>query len=556
MKSFYLKPKFFSVMKNYSAEQFTKDIIAGIIVAIIALPLSIALALASGVEPACGIYTAIAAGFFVSLFGGSRIQIAGPTAAFASIVAGIVASQGMDGLFIATILAGIMLIIMGVFRFGSLIKFIPHTITTGFTSGIALTILIGQIKDFAGITYTAGVKPIETIEKIEANIEFIGTFSWQALVVGAVSLAILIFYPKIEKRIPPSLIAVLVGALMVAFLPGFEEGVYTIRDLYTIPKGLPEVDFAGMNLSFEKVSAVLPDAFTIAVLAAIESLLSCVVADGMVNSRHNSNAELVGQGIGNIASVLFGGIPATGAIARTAANAKNGGRTPIAGMVHAIVLLLVLLFLMPYAGLIPMPTIAAILFIVAYNMSEWKKFVRIVKTAPKSDILILLVTFVLTVIFDLVVAIAVGMVLTAMLFMKRMSDETSVNGWKYIDPDTDEDGIDLKVVPKDVRVYEISGPLFFGVADKIPEIILKDYTRCLILRMRAVPSLDSTGLNALETLYKKCKKQGVKLILSHVNEQPLQVMRKSGFYDMIGEDNFCPHIDDALVKAENLKTSI
>lgn len=555
MKSFYLKPKFFSVMKKYSPEQFTKDVVAGVIVAIIALPLSIALALASGVEPACGIYTAIAAGFFVSLFGGSRIQIAGPTAAFASIVAGIVAAQGMDGLFIATILAGIMLILMGIFRFGALIKFIPHTITTGFTSGIALTIFIGQIKDFIGLTYADGVKPIETLEKIEANIEFIASFSWQALVVGTVSLAILVFYPKMEKRIPPSLVAVLVGALMVAFLPGFEDGVYTIRDLYTIPSGLPKVNLGGMNISFEKISAVLPDAFTIAVLAAIESLLSCVVADGMVNSRHNSNAELVGQGIGNIASVLFGGIPATGAIARTAANAKNGGRTPVAGMVHAIVLLLVLLFLMPYAGLIPMPTIAAILFIVAYNMSEWKKFVRIVKTAPKSDILILIVTFVLTVIFDLVVAIAVGMVLTAMLFMKRMSEETSVNGWKYIDPDTDADGIDLRVVPKDVRVYEISGPLFFGVADKIPEIMLKDYTRCLILRMRAVPSLDSTALNALELLYKKCEKQGVRLILSHVNEQPLQVMQKSGFYKMVGEENFCAHIDDALEKSANLKTN-
>ena len=549
MKSFYLKPKFFSVVKNYSAQQFVKDAIAGIIVAIIALPLSIALALASGVEPACGIYTAIAAGFCVSLFGGSRIQIAGPTAAFASIVAGIVATQGMDGLFIATILAGIILILMGVFRFGSLIKFIPHTITVGFTSGIALTILIGQIKDFLGLTYDSGVKPIETFEKIEANIEFIGTFSWQALVVGAVSLAILIIYPKFEKRVPPSLVAVLAGALMVAFLPGFEEGVYTIRDLYTIPSGLPKVDFGGMSFSFEKISAVLPDAFTIAILAAIESLLSCVVADSMVNSRHNSNAELVGQGIGNIASVLFGGIPATGAIARTAANAKNGGKTPVAGMVHAVVLLLVLLFLMPYAGLIPMPTIAAILFMVAYNMSEWKKFVRIVKTAPKSDILILVVTFALTVIFDIVIAIAVGMVLTAMLFMKRMSDETSVNGWKYIDPDTDKDGIDLKVVPKDVRVYEISGPLFFGAADKIPEIILKDYTRCLILRMRSVPSLDSTALNALELLYEKCKKQGVRLILSHANEQPLQVMRKSGFYDMVGKDNFCNHIDEALKKA-------
>ncbi len=549
MKKFYLKPEFFNTIKKYSANQFINDLVAGVIVAIIALPLSIALALASGVEPACGIYTAIAAGFFVSLLGGSRIQIAGPTAAFASIVAGIVATQGMDGLFIATILAGVMLILMGIFRFGSLIKFIPHTITVGFTSGIALTILIGQIKDFLGITYAAGVKPIETIEKIEANIEFIGTFSWQALVVGVVSLLILIIYPKFEKRVPPSLIAVLVGALMVAFLPGFENGVYTIRDLYTIPTGLPKVDFGGMNFSFEKISAVLPDAFTIAILAAIESLLSCVVADSMVNARHNSNAELVGQGIGNIASVLFGGIPATGAIARTAANAKNGGRTPVAGMVHAIVLLLVLLFLMPYAGLIPMPTIAAILFMVAYNMSEWKKFVRIVKTAPKSDILILLVTFVLTVIFDLVVAIAVGMVLAAILFMKRMSDETSVNGWKYIDPDTDEDGINLKVVPKDVRVYEISGPLFFGAADKIPEIILKDYTRCLILRMRAVPSLDSTALNALELLLEKCKKQDVRLILSHVNEQPLNAMQKSGFYNAVGEENFCLHIDEALEKA-------
>ena len=425
MKSFYLTPKFFSVIKEYSAKQFINDIIAGVIVAIIALPLSIALALASGVEPACGIYTAIAAGFCVSLFGGSRIQIAGPTAAFASIIAGIVATQGMDGLFIATIIAGVILILMGVLRLGSLIRFIPHTITTGFTSGIAITILIGQIKDFLGITYSGGIKPIETIEKIEANIEFIGTFSWQALVVGAVCLAILIIYPKFEKRIPPSLIAVIVGAVMVAFIPGFDKGVYTIRDLYTIPTGLPKVDFAGMNFSVEKILTVLPNAFTIAILAAIESLLSCVVADGMVNSRHNSNAELVGQGIANIASVLFGGIPATGAIARTAANAKNGGRTPVAGMVHSVVLLLVLLFLMPYAGLIPMPTIAAILFMVAYNMSEWKKFVGIIKTETKSDILILIVTFVLTVIFDLIVAIAVGMVLAAIVFIVRKYTKTN-----------------------------------------------------------------------------------------------------------------------------------
>lgn len=549
MKNFYLKPKFFTTLKGYTREQFLKDLIAGIIVAIIALPLSIALALASGVEPACGIYTAIAAGFFVSLLGGSRVQIAGPTAAFATIVAGVVATQGMDGLFLATVIAGIMLILMGVFKLGSLIKFIPHTITTGFTAGIAVTILLGQIKDFLGLTYADGVKPVETLEKIEANIEAMGTFSWQALAVGAVCLAILIFYPKVEKRVPPSLIAVVAGALMVAFIPGFQEGVFTIGDLYTIPSGLPKVDLSGMDISFAKIAAVLPDAFTIAILAAIESLLSCVVADSMVNSRHNSNAELIGQGVGNIASVLFGGIPATGAIARTAANAKNGGRTPVAGMVHAIVLLLVLLFLMPYAGLIPMPAIAAILFVVAYNMSEWKKFVRICKTAPKSDIMVMVITFALTVIFDLVIAIEVGMVLAAMMFMKRSSEETTVEGWKYVDPENDADSLELRAVPKDVRVYEISGPLFFGTADRISTITLKEYTRCLILRMRSVPSLDATAMNALEELRKKCEKQGVRLILSHVNPQPLQVMKKSGFYETVGEENFCPHIDDALKKA-------
>lgn len=551
-KSFYLKPKLFSTMKTYTKEQFVKDLVAGIIVAIIALPLSIALALASGVEPACGIYTAIAAGFVVSFLGGSRVQIAGPTAAFATIVAGVVAAQGMDGLFIATVIAGIMLILMGIFKLGSLIKFIPHTITTGFTAGIAVTIFIGQIKDFLGLSYAEGIKPIETLEKIEANIGAIGTFSWQALVVGLVCLAILIFYPKVEKRVPPSLIAVVVGALMVAFIPSFQEGVFTIGDLYTIPSGLPKVDFGAMDLSFEKIRAVLPDAFTIAILAAIESLLSCVVADSMVNSRHNSNMELVAQGAGNIASVFFGGIPATGAIARTAANAKNGGRTPVAGMVHAIVLLLVLLFLMPYAELIPMPAIAAILFIVAYNMSEWKKFVRILKTAPKSDIIVMVTTFVLTVVFDLVVAIVVGLVLAAVLLMKRMSEETSVEGWKYIDPENDRDSIDLKSVPKDVRVYEISGPLFFGTADTIMDIRIKDYTHTLILRMRSVTSLDATAMNAIENLHKKCKEQNVRLILSHVNTQPMAVMKKAGFVDAVGEENFCAHIDEALALAEKV----
>lgn len=540
-------------MKAYSKGQFVKDLIAGIIVAIIALPLSIALALASGVEPAMGVYTAIFAGFTVSMLGGSRVQIAGPTAAFATVVAGIVATQGMDGLIIATVLAGVFLILMGIFKFGSLIKYIPYTITTGFTAGIAVTIFIGQIKDFLGLSYAEGVKPIETIEKITANIEAIGTFSWQALVVGAVSLAVLIFYPKLEKRVPPSLIAVIVGAVMVKFIPVFGDGVNTIGDLYTIPSGLPPFTLTSLEFSLDKVSAVLPDALTIAILAAIESLLSCVVADSMVNSKHNSNAELMAQGVGNIVSVMFGGIPATGAIARTAANAKNGGRTPIAGMVHAVVLLLVLLFLMPYAGLIPMPTIAAILFMVAYNMSERKKFVRVIKAAPKTDIIVMLATFTLTVVFDLVVAIEIGMVLTALLFIKRMSDETSVKGWEYVDEDSDADSVELKVIPKNVRVYEISGPLFFGVADKILDITLKDYTKCLILRMRSVPAIDVTAMNYLEDLEEKCYKKGVKLIMSHVNPQPMKIMKKSGFYGKVGRDNFCANIDEALKKASKVK---
>ncbi len=552
MKNFYLKPKLFSALKNYSSGQFIKDLVAGIIVAIIALPLSIALAIASGVEPACGVYTAIFAGFLVSFFGGSRVQIAGPTAAFATVVAGIVATQGMDGLVIATVLAGIFLVLMGIFKFGALIKYIPFTITTGFTAGIAVTILLGQIKDFFGISYGEGVKPIEAIEKIEANIEFASTFSIQAFIIGAICLAILIIYPKFEKRVPPSLIAVIAGALLVEFIPWFSDGVKTVGELYTIPEGLPKFTLGGISINMDKISAVLPDAFTIAILAAIESLLSCVVADSMVNSRHNSNAELVAQGIGNIGSVMFGGIPATGAIARTAANVKNGGRTPIAGMVHSVVLLLVLLFLMPMAKLIPMPAIAAILIMVAYNMSEWRKFVRVVKSSPKSDIAVMVITFGLTVVKDLVVAIAVGLVLALLLFLKRMSEESSVNSWEYVDGENDTDSLDLRVIPKAVRVYEISGPMFFGVADKILEITLKDFTKCLVLRMRSVNALDATAMNSLEALYKKCKDNDVQLVFSHVNAQPLKVMKKCGFVELLGENRFCNHIDDALALASEL----
>ena len=527
-----LKPKLFSVMKTYTREQFVKDVVAGIIVAIIALLLSIALALASGVTPEKGIYTAITAGFVISFLGGSRVQIAGPTAAFATIVAGIVAKNGMDGLIIATLLAGVILILMGLLRLGNLIKFIPYTITTGFTSGIAVTIFIGQIKDFLGLSIVTDEPLIETMDKLKAVFVFIGTLNVQALLVGVLSLAILIFWPMLPgflKRIPASLIAVIAGSAAVA---GLHLNVNTIGDLYEISNKLPAISLPAFSLT--TVQNVLPDAFTIAILAAIESLLSCVVADSMVNSRHRSNMELIAQGAGNITSALF------------------GGRTPIAGMVHSVVLLLILVVLMPYAALIPMPVIAAILFMVAYNMCDIKTFVNLCKTSPKSDIIVLVSTFVLTVVFDLVVAIEVGILLAAILFMKRMSDVTEIEGWKYVDEDDDADSLALRVVPDHITVYEISGPLFFGAADKILKITLDEKRRCLVLRMRSVSAIDATAMHNLEKLYEDCQKKGIQLIFSHVNEQPWRVMEKNGFIEKVGADNFCAHIDDALKRAEQL----
>ena len=542
-----LKPMLLTCLKSYDKSQFIKDVTAGIIVAIIALPLSIALALASGIGPEAGIFTAIVAGFVISALGGSCVQIAGPTAAFATIVAGIVARDGMDGLIIATIMAGIFLILMGLFHFGSLIKFIPYTITTGFTSGIAVTIVIGQLKDFFGVTYPDGVKPIETTEKMKAFVQNISSINTDALIVGIVSLAILILAPYIFKKVPGSLIAVIVGILMVQFLP---LKVSTIGNLYTISNSLPSFHMPAIR--FSTISASVSNAFTIAVLAAIESLLSCVVADGMINSKHRSDMELVAQGAGNIASALFGGIPATGAIARTAANIKNGGRTPIAGMVHSVTLIIVLVVLMPYAGMIPMPTIAAILFIVAYNMCQWRTFRDLVKTAPKSDILVLIVTFVLTVIFDLVVAIEIGMVLACLLFIKRMSEETHADSWVYTDDDTPDIDEHLQKLPLQIRVYEITGPLFFGAADAIEHIVVKDFTRCLVLRMRGVPALDSTAMNALQNLVKTCEGKGITLVFSHVNEQPMHVMEKAGFVELVGKENFQSNISAALKRAEEV----
>lgn len=545
-----LKPKLFSVMKTYTKEQLIKDIVSGIIVAIIALPLSIALALASGVSPERGIYTAIVAGFVISFLGGSRVQIAGPTAAFATIVAGIVADKGMEGLAVATIMAGILLVIMGFLRIGSLIKFIPYTITTGFTAGIAVTLLIGQIKDFCGLTIVTQEPLIDTMDKLIADIQNIATLNWQAVLVGVVSLAVLILGAKFLPKVPASLFAVLIGIAMVS---GLGMQVNTIGDLYEISNKIPTPQLPVFSLKM--IQSEWHDALTIALLAAIESLLSAVVADSMINSKHRSNMELIAQGCGNVASALFGGIPATGAIARTAANIKNGGRTPIAGMVHSVVLLLILVLLMPYAALIPMPTIAAILFQVAYNMCGIKKVIYLCKTSSKSDIIVLMSTFVLTVVFDLVVAIEVGLIIAVVLFMKRMSEVTDVEGWRYVDDEEDADSLSLREVPQHTLVYEVSGPLFFGVADKIMHIAYKDTDQCIVVRMRSVNAIDATAMHALEELYDNCCKKGVQLVFSHVNDQPLLIMHKAGFYEKIGEENFCGHIDDALERAKQIVQS-
>lgn len=571
-----IRPMLFTTLKKYSGAQLMSDVVAGIIVAIIALPLSIALALASGVGPEQGIYTAIAAGFVISFLGGSQVQIAGPTAAFATIVAGIVARSGVEGLAVATIMAGIILVIMGFCQLGSLIKFIPFTITTGFTSGIAVTIVIGQLKDFFGVTYPAGMETIETMQKLKAFAAGFGTMNVHALIVGLVCLAILIVMPKITEKIPGSLVAFLVGIVMVKFLP---LQVNTIGNLYSVSNALPA--FHMPAFSYDVIQGSLSDAFTIAILAAIESLLSCVVADGMIGGKHRSNTELVAQGAGNIVSALFGGIPATGAIARTAANIKNGGRTPVAGMVHAGVLLLILVILMPYASWIPMPTIAAILFMVAYNMCQWRTFARLAKTAPKSDIAVLVITFFLTVVFDLVVAIEVGMVLSCLLFMKRMSDEMGVRSWLHVEEVEEQkreeeeasrgakktmsveeaqlkaaaeeiNPAKLRQIPMELAVYELTGPLFFGAADRINQIEVNEVTRCLILRMRAVPAADSTAMNSMTALCERCKKNGVTLILSHVNEQPMRAMEKAGFVDLVGRENFCRNIEEALDHADKV----
>lgn len=543
-----LRPKLFDVMKGYTKAQLLKDIISGIIVAIIALPLSIALAIASGVGPEQGLYTAIIAGFFISFFGGSRVQIGGPTAAFVVIIYGIVAQYGTDGLIVATILAGIILVIMGICHFGSLIKYIPYTITTGFTCGIAVTLFIGQLKDFFGLSIKS--VPSEFLDKVIVYAKNIKSVNITASLIGLSAIAIMLIWPKITDKIPGSLVAIIITTAIAYFakLP-----INTIGSVYgELNSSFPA--FHVPSISMNLIQKMLSPAFTIAVLAAIESLLSAVVSDGMIGDTHKSNAELIGQGLGNIFSGLFGGIPATGAIARTAANVRNGGRTPIAGIAHCITLTIILLVLMPLAALIPMTTLAAVLLVVAANMADWESFFNLCKSAPKSDIIVLVVTFFLTIFFDLVVAIEIGVVLAALLFMKRMAETADIKAWKYTDsPDiTPGEAEKLRDIPHSISVFEICGPMFFAAADQILNINSNHHTKVVVIRMRSVPAIDASAMRSLHELVSRAKKKNITLLFSHVNEQPMHVMEKDGFIELLGKEHFHKNIVDALDYAENL----
>jgi SulP family sulfate permease len=546
-----LKPKLFTTLKDYSRKQFTSDLTAGVIVGIVALPLAIAFGIASGVTPEKGIITAIIAGFVISFFGGSRVQIGGPTGAFIIIVYGIIQQYGTTGLAIATIMAGIILVIMGLVKFGSLIKFIPYPVVVGFTSGIALLIFSTQIKDFFGLQLDK--VPAEFHEKW---LSYFGTFStvnFNVLGIAALALLIMIFWPKVTHRIPGSLIAIIVTTVAVII---FKLPVDTIGSRFgEIPSNLPSLNSYEVDLSV--IRNLIGPATVIAILAAIESLLSAVVADGMIGGKHRSNMELVAQGLANIIVPFFGGIPATGAIARTATNIKNGGRTPVAGIIHSITLLLIMLLFGSYAKLIPMATLAAILIIVAYNMSEWRAFRSLLK-APKSDIVVLLTTFFLTVVFDLTIAIEIGMVLSVLLFMKRMSEVSNVNiitrELEDQDEQPDPNAVQKKQIPEGVEVFEINGPFFFGAAKKFKDqmTIVEKPPKVRIIRMRNVPAIDATGLQTLKDFYKDALKHKTHLILSGVHTQPMYAMTQAGILDLYGEENIHGNIDDALDRAREI----
>ncbi len=546
-----LKPKILTTLKNYSRAQFISDATAGVIVGIVALPLAIAFGIASGVTPEKGIITAIIAGFIISALGGSRVQIGGPTGAFIIIVYGIIQEYGTTGLTIATIMAGVLLVFMGFIKLGTLIKFIPYPVVVGFTSGIALLIFSTQIKDFFGLTMAS--VPSEFHEKWIAYFQAFSSVNLYVLGIAVISLIIMIFWPKITHKIPGSLVAIIVSTIIVIV---FKLPVDTIGSKFgEIPSNLPSLQMVEVN--FGMIKGLIGPAVVIALLAAIESLLSAVVADGMIGGKHRSNMELIAQGAANIIAPLFGGIPATGAIARTATNIKNGGRTPVAGIIHAFTLLLIMLFFGSYAKLIPMATLAAILIIVSYNMSEWRSFKSLLKS-PRADVAVLLTTFFLTVIFDLTIAIEVGMVLAMLLFMKRMSEVSNVSivtrELKDEDEAVDPNAIDKKSIPEGVEVFEINGPFFFGAAKKFRDQVLQveERPKIRIIRMRSVPAIDATGLQTLREFHTDAQKHKTHLILSGVHTQPLYAMTQSGLFDIIGEDNIHGNIDDALDRAREV----
>ena len=535
-----LKPKILTALKGYTKEQFAKDVIAGIIVALIALPLSIAFALGAGVSAEKGIYAAIIASLVCGLLGGSSVQISGPTGAFIVITQSVILNYGMEGLAISMILAGAMLIIMGAFRMGKLVKFVPAPITTGFTAGIAITIFTLEMKDFLGLT--PDDMPVKFIGKWQYYLTHLSDVNYESVLLGLVCIIILVIWPKINKTIPGSFVAIVFGSV-AAYVLNLD-----VKLLGEIPRtlGLPDLP----KVDIQTVIDLMQPALTIAILIAMQALLSAVVTDGLVNSKTNSNIELMAQGLANVILGVFGCIPTTGGVARGIASAKNGARTPVVTMVHSLVLFVFLMFLMPLIKLIPLCVLAAILIVVSYNMFNVKAMLGY-RTAPKSDGIVLVCSCVLTFAFDLVLAIEVGMVLSCALFMKRVSEESEVKVWKHYE-ENDPDSINLRRVPQYVRVYEITGPMFFAVADRIGDITVKESTRCLIIRMRGVPSLDATAMYSLEKLYESCTAKGVELIFSHVNEQPYRTMEKAGFAKKVGSDNFCSHIDEALERAQNL----
>ena len=555
------QPKIFDILKNYNKSRLTTDVMAGIIVGIVAIPLAIAFGIASGVGPAEGLVTAIIAGFIISFFGGSKVQIGGPTGAYIIIIYGIIQQFGIGGLLVATIMAGIMLILMGVFRLGNVIKFVPYPVIVGFTAGIAITIFSTQMNDLFGLEIKNA--PANFIDKWFVYFNNFSAINFWAFGVGILSILIIIFTPKISKKIPGSLIAIIFITLFVWLLNRFFGivSIQTIGDLYELPSGIPAPKLPDLQLNgktfFDLITQLFPAAFTIAMLGAIESLLSAMVADGIIGDSHNSNTELIAQGAANVITPFFGGIPATGAIARTMTNINNGGRSPVAGIIHALTLLLVLLFLGKLVGYIPMACLAGVLIMVSYNMSGWRALIALSKN-PKYDVAVMLTTLALTVLFDLTVAIEVGLLMAVVLFLKRTSEVTSVKILsREIDPQAETDFSlheEKLVIPDDVEVYEIDGPYFFGIANKFDEIMhqVRKLPKIRIIRMRKVPFIDSTGIHNLETLCRESQRKGIVVILSGVTPQVRQTLMKAHFEQIIPEDCICPHINLALEKAENI----